>query len=164
MDRHRPRPLTWWNNHLNKKLFALLMLGSLAFGTPTNAEPDNKALDEVMIVVTSRVDHVQGEAMLTAIGLARKQHDVHILLCGQAAALGLRIYLPPALAPRHVSARELMQQAMSYGATASVCHLFLPNSGYKRYTTNDLLPDVDVSDFETTVNKAVIAGDRVVRY
>ncbi|MFO7859210.1 MAG: DsrE family protein [Ectothiorhodospiraceae bacterium] len=103
---------------------------------------------DVLMFVNSGDNQVQGMAMTLASNLSQQDESVHIVLCGDAAELGLEEFIPEALAPRNVSSKELMQEAMSFGATVQVCHLFLPNSGYRQYEEEDLLQEVTVNDPE----------------
>ena len=119
---------------------------------------------EVLMLVNSEQDQVQGMAMTTASQLAQRDHSVHIILCGEAAELGLEEYLPQTLAPRDISAKELMQEAMSFGATVEVCHLFLPNSGYRQYDEEDLLEDVTVNNPEEMAKMVSDDEMRVLSY
>lgn len=136
-----------------------LLLACLALSAPTLAQESGQDADagesadetpaaDVLMFVNSGDNQVQGMAMTLASKLAQQEQTVRIVLCGEAAELGLQEFIPEALAPRNVSSKELMQEAMSFGATVQVCHLFLPNSGYRQYEEQDLLEEVTVNDPE----------------
>lgn len=56
--------------------------------------------------------------------------QVDILLCDQAADLALKEASGEVLKPNDVTPAQLLNAAMLKGATASVCALYLPNSGH----------------------------------
>ncbi|SEP07385.1 DsrE family protein [Aquisalimonas asiatica] len=142
----------------------LLIAGLTALGLlagPVQADDDGR---DILMLVNSDEDQVQGMAMSMASELAQRDHSVHIILCGEAAELALEENIPSALAPRDISAKELMQEAMSFGATAEVCHLFLPNSGYRQYEEEDLLEEVTVNNPEEQAEMISDGDTRVISY
>lgn len=140
-------------------LVTLLVLALM----PVQSIAQDDSPDVLMLVNTSS-NQVQGMAMTMASQMARQDHDVDIVLCGEAAQLGLQEYIPEALAPRDISSKEIMQEAMSFGATVEVCHLYLPNSGYRQYTEEDLLNEVTVNDPEELAQTMARDDVRVITY
>ncbi|MDN3517483.1 DsrE family protein [Aquisalimonas lutea] len=140
-------------------LAAVLVLALM----PVRGMAQDDSPDVLMLVNTSS-NQVQGMAMSMASHMARQDHAVDIVLCGEAAQLGLQEYIPEALAPRDVSAKEIMQEAMSFGASVEVCHLYLPNSGYHQYTEEDLLNEVTVNDPEELAQTMARDDVRVITY
>lgn len=145
----------------NLLITGFTMLAMVAAPAQTVAEEPPR---DVLLLVNSEQDQVQGSAMTLASQLAQRDHSVHIILCGEAAELGLEEFLPQTLAPREVSAKELMQEAMSFGATVEVCHLFLPNSGYRQYEEEDLLGEVTVNRPEDKAEMISAPNVRVISY
>ncbi len=128
------------------------------------ADNGDDDLRDVLMLVNSEEDQVQGMAMSMASELAQRDHDVRVILCGEAAELALEENIPQALAPRDVSAQELMQEAMSFGAQMEVCHLYLPNSGFHQYEEEDLLEDVTVNNPEEKADLLSRGDMRVISY
>ncbi len=148
---------------MTRNIIATALLGLALAMLPMQAPADDDPRDVLMLVNTEE-DQVQGLAMTTASELAQRDHSVHIILCGEAAELGLEEYIPQTLAPRDVSSKELMQEAMSFGATVEVCHLFLPNSGYRQYEEEDLLDEVTVNNPEDKAEMISRDDLRVLSY
>jgi len=122
-------------------LLAAVML--MLAGAPAVAgESGDNEPQAFLISINSEEGIVQGTAMNLAIDLARKEHEVRILLCGEASELALEQNIPPSLRPRDISPKEMMMEAISLGATVQVCELFLPNSGFRQYEEDDLVEDV----------------------
>ena len=73
--------------------------------------------------------------------LANQMQDqgaqVDILLCDKAGDLALREAGGEPLKPNDVTPAQLLSAAMSKGATASVCALYLPNTGHARDALKD---------------------------
>lgn len=156
--------MTTIRNHLIAGLMGLALLTLTAPALADDNSDDGDDTRDVLLLVTSEQDQVQGQAMNTASELAQRDHSVHIILCGEAGELALEENIPQALAPRDISAKELMQEAMSFGATVEVCHLFLPNSGYRQYEEDDLLEEVTVNNPEDKADMISRGDMRVVSY
>lgn len=148
---------------MKRNIFTTAFIGLVLAMLPMQAPADDDPRD-VLILVNSEQDQVQGLAMTTASELAQRDHSVNIILCGEAAELGLEEYIPQTLAPRDVSSKELMQEAMSFGATVEVCHLYLPNSGYRQYEEEDLLDNVTVNNPEDKAEMISRDDLRVLSY
>lgn len=113
-----------------KKAFiaaALAVLSSTAFA-------DKQA---VTVVVTSSSNMTQGMAMVLANQMQAQGGQVDILLCDKAGDLALKTAGGEALKPQNVTPAQLLDAAIKKGATASVCALYLPNTGH----TADALKD-----------------------
>lgn len=149
---------------MNQRVRNFLIAGFAALGLLAGPAQADEEPRDILLLVNSDEDQVQGMAMAMASELAQRDHDVHIILCGEAAELALEENIPSALAPRDISAKELMQEAMSFGATAEVCHLFLPNSGYRQYEEEDLLEDVTVNNPEEQAEMMSDGNTRVISY
>ncbi|MFV8835716.1 DsrE family protein [Aquisalimonas sp.] len=143
----------------NFLIAGLTALGLLAGSALADDQPR-----DILMLVNTEEDQVQGMAMSMASELAQRDHHVHIILCGEAAELALEENIPSALAPRDISSKELMQEAMSFGATVEVCHLFLPNSGYRQYEEEDLLDEVTVNNPEEQAEMISDGNTRVISY
>jgi predicted peroxiredoxin len=106
-----------------KKAFiaaALAVLSSTAFA-------DKQA---VTVVVTSSSNMTQGMAMVLVNQMQAQGGQVDILLCDKAGDLALKTAGGEALKPQNVTPSQLLDAAIKKGATASVCALYLPNTGH----------------------------------
>ena len=70
-------------------------------------------------------------AMVLANQMQEQGAQVDILLCDQAGDLALKDGAGEALKPNNVTPAQLLDGALKKGATASVCALYLPNTGKK---------------------------------
>lgn len=106
---------------MKKTLVALM----LAFGAGS-ALADKPA---ITVVLSSPDTMTQGMAMVLANQMQAQGGQVDILLCDKAADLALKGAAGDALKPNNVTPAQLLDGAMQKGASASVCALYLPNSG-----------------------------------
>ncbi len=107
---------------MNKKL-ASLGLGLALFSTAALAE------QQVTISVTSDSNMSQGMAMVLANQMQEQGAQVEILLCDKAGDLALKSASAQVLKPNDVTPVQLLDAAIKKGATATVCALYLPNTG-----------------------------------
>lgn len=111
------------------KRMVLALALALGLAAPAIAAEDDAAL---FVVVTAPDAQTQAMAMILTIQAVSKGAEARILLCGPAGDLALKTTDAPKLktkmGPR--SAQDLMRQAMSSGARAQVCAIYLPNSGH----------------------------------
>lgn len=84
----------------------------------------------VTVILSDASNMTQGMAMVLANQMQAQGAQVDILLCDQAGALALKEAGGEALKPNDVTPAQLLNAAMQKGATASVCALYLPNTGY----------------------------------
>lgn len=122
------------------------------------------ASDRVLLTVYSSDGPVQRTAMALAASLADDDAEVHILLCGKAAEIGLSNHRPEALEPRAISPQEVLQRAITNGATASVCPLFLPNMAFGRYSSSDLLDGVSEDSEEDMHERLMNQDTRIIGF
>ena len=108
---------------MKKTLVAL----AFALGSGT-ALADKQA---VTVVLNDASTMTQGMAMVLANQMQGQGAQVDILLCDKAGDLALRNAGGEALKPNDVTPAQLLDAALKKGATASVCALYLPNSGNK---------------------------------
>lgn len=71
----------------------------------------------------------QGMAMVLANQMQEQGAQVDILLCDHGGDLALKDAGGEALEPNNVTPARLLDGALKKGATASLCALYLPNSG-----------------------------------
>lgn len=119
-----------------KSIFLALAL-SLGLGTVPVNEPvpladPSPAHDPqpVTVILNSASPMTQGIALVLTNQMQEQGAQVHVLLCDQAGDLGLRDAGGEVLEPNRVTPAQLLGAAMSKGATASVCALYLPNTGH----------------------------------
>ena len=108
-----------------KKIIASIGLGlSLAASASFAAEPQ-----QVTVSLTSASPMSQGMAMVLANQMQEQGAQVDILLCDAAGDMALKTATGETLKPNNVTPVQLLDAAIKKGATASVCALYLPNSG-----------------------------------
>jgi predicted peroxiredoxin len=93
----------------------------------------------LFLILNSGDTQTQGMAFVLATEAKRQGTEVRVLLCSEAGRLALRDYDPPALKPRNVTPKQMLQSLMQQGAKVEVCALFLPNVGK---TPEDLLDGI----------------------
>lgn len=103
----------------------------------------------VTVVLNAASPMTQGMAMVLANQMQEQGAQVDILLCDQAGDLALKDGAGEALKPNNVTPAQLLDGALKKGATASVCALYLPNTGH---AASDLIPGV------TPANPADVAA------
>lgn len=91
----------------------------------------------VTVILSDASGMTQGMAMVLANQMQAQGAQVDILLCDQAGALALKEAGGEALKPNDVTPAQLLAAAMNKGATASVCALYLPNSGHPKAALKD---------------------------
>ena len=134
-----------------KKAFiaaALAVLSSTAFA-------DKQA---VTVVVTSSSNMTQGMAMVLANQMQAQGGQVDILLCDKAGDLALKTAGGEALKPQNVTPAQLLDAAIKKGATASVCALYLPNTGH----TADALKDGITAAKPDAMGRSLLEAGRKV--
>jgi len=100
----------------------------------TAAMADKQA---VTVVLNSDSTMSQGMAMVLANQMQAQGAQVDILLCDHAGDLALKGASGEAMKPNNLSPAQLLDGALKKGATASVCALYLPNSGKKAEDLKD---------------------------
>lgn len=91
----------------------------------------------VTVMLSDASNMTQGMALVLANQMQAQGAQVDILLCDQAGALALKEAGGEALKPNDVTPAQLLNAAMQKGATASVCALYLPNTGYTQAQLKD---------------------------
>ena len=117
---------------MKKTLFALGL--ALTASATLAAEPQ-----QVTVSLTSASPMSQGMAMVLANQMQEQGAQVDILLCDSAGDMALKDATGEVLKPNNVTPVQLLDAAIKQGATASVCALYLPNSGN---TPDDLRPGI----------------------
>lgn len=120
---------------MKKTLLAL----SMAFGA---AAAQAEEPQSVTVTLSSGSTMTQGMAMVLANQMQEQNAQVDILLCDEAGKIALKNAAGETLKPNNVTPTQLLDAAIKKGATASVCALFLPNSGYN---PDDLREGVSVA-------------------
>jgi predicted peroxiredoxin len=106
-----------------KKLLSAIVLCSVYSLASAEGQP-------VTVILSDASGMTQGMAMVLANQMQAQGAQVDILLCDQAGDLALKEAAGEPLKPNDVTPAQLLNAAMSKGATASVCALYLPNSGH----------------------------------
>lgn len=105
------------------------LLLALAFTLGSGAAMADK--QAVTVVLSDASTMTQGMAMVLANQMQEQGAQVDILLCDKAGDLALKNVGGEVMKPNNVTPAQLLNAAMKKGATASVCALYLPNSGNK---------------------------------
>lgn len=107
-----------------------------------NADFHNRAIEEVLVILSSDSLQTQGMAMVLSNTMAQQGARVNVLLCDKAGDLALKSYEAPALKPRDMTPGQMLRGLLKQGGEAKVCALYLPNSGHGR---EDLIDGVGVA-------------------
>jgi predicted peroxiredoxin len=112
----------------------------------------------VTVIVNSASTMSQGVALVLATQMQEQGGQVHILLCDKAGDLALKGAGGEALKPKNVTPAQMLDGAMKKGANASVCALYLPNSGH----APDQLKDGITAAKPDAMGKALLEPQRKV--
>ena len=84
---------------------------------------------QVTVTLSSSSTMTHGMAMVLANQMQEQGAQVDVLLCDEAGDIALNEAQGNVLKPNNVTPAQLLDAALSKGATASVCALYLPNTG-----------------------------------
>ena len=135
-----------------KKTFLALLLATVS----TYSLAADK--QQVTVTLASASTMAQGMAMVLANQMQEQGAQVDILLCDKAGDIALKNAKGEALKPNDVTPAQLLDGAMKKGATASVCALYLPNTGN---TTDDLRDGITAAN-PATMGASLLKADRKV--
>jgi len=135
---------------MKRVIGALVLLGASS-GLLAEARP-------VTVTLSDASGMTQGMAMVLANQMQEQGAQVDILLCDQAGDLALKEAGGEPLKPNDVTPAQLLSAALGKGATASVCALYLPNSGHAREALKD---GVGVATPDTMA-RSLLENDRKV--
>jgi len=105
--------------------FLILATASLAQETPTR----------LFVTVTSESPQAQAMPLVLANQALDQGAQVRVLLCDAGGELALKNHQAPSLAPRNITAKDLLARLIQKGAIVEVCALFIPNT---EHTPEDL--------------------------
>lgn len=114
--------------------------------------------EAVTVILNSSSTMSQGVALVLATQMQAQGGQVHILLCDKAGDLALKGAGGETLKPQNVTPAQMLDGAMKKGATASVCALYLPNTG----NTPDKLKDGIAAAKPDAMGKALLEPQRKV--
>lgn len=136
----------------------LLTVLALLLGISVASADDKPAL---LLILTSGDAQTQGMAFVLATEAQRQGADVQVLLCSDAGKLALQNYEAPALKPRDVTPKQMLQGLMKQGTKVEVCALFLPNLGK---TQEDLLEGVGAAKPPAVVEQMLKENVRLLTF
>lgn len=87
------------------------------------------AASKTFVVITSESVETQGMALVLSLQALKNGSDVRILLCDHGGDIAKKDYQATPLKPLNATPQQLLKKAMSTGAKADVCALYLPNRG-----------------------------------
>jgi predicted peroxiredoxin len=119
---------------IKEKPMKKLLTAAALSGLTSMAMAETQA---VTVILSDASNMTQGMALVLANQMQVQGAQVDILLCDQAGALALKEAGGEALKPNDVTPAQLLNAAMQKGATASVCALYLPNTGYTQAQLKD---------------------------
>ncbi|PKO55763.1 MAG: hypothetical protein CVU28_05315 [Betaproteobacteria bacterium HGW-Betaproteobacteria-21] len=134
------------------------LLLALAFTLGSSAAMADK--QAVTVVLSDASTMTQGMAMVLANQMQEQGAQVDILLCDKAGDLALKNVGGEVMKPNNVTPAQLLNAAMKKGATASVCALYLPNSGNKPEDLKDGVTPAKPADMARTLlepNRKVVS-------
>lgn len=124
----------------------ILILASPVFATPAAAgnhgHDKDAAAPNVFVFVTSEDNQTRGMAMVLSRQLLDQGATVRVLLCGPGGELAIDGLEEAPLAPRGITAQQLLRGLIGDGVQVDVCAIFLPNTAYEN---DDLLEGVGVA-------------------
>jgi hypothetical protein len=135
---------------MKKALIALTLASSISVAY-ADAQP-------VTVILNSASTMTQGIAMVLSNQIQAQGGQVQILLCDKAGDLALKGAGGEKLKPQDVTPAQLLDGAMKKGATASVCALYLPNSG----NTPEMLKDGIVAAKPDAMGRSMMEPQRKV--
>jgi predicted peroxiredoxin len=115
----------------------------------------------ITVVLSSSAAMTQGMAMVLANQMQAQGGQVDILLCDRAAKLALKGAGGEALKPNDVTPARLLDGAIKKGATASVCALYLPNSGN---TVEDLKDGIKPAKPDAMGRALLDSGRKIIAF
>jgi predicted peroxiredoxin len=133
---------------MKKKLVALALLTVTGL-----AQADSQP---VTLILNSASTMTQGIALVLANQMQAQGGQVQILLCDKAGDLALKGAAGEKLKPLDQTPAQLLDGALKKGATASVCALYLPNTG----RTAEALKDGITPAKPDAMGKAVLEPQR----
>ncbi len=108
---------------MKKTLLALFFAATSSYSLAADQQ-------QVTVTLASASTMAQGMAMVLANQMQEQGAQVDILLCDKAGDIALKGATGEALKPNNVTPAQLLDGALKKGATASVCALYLPNTGH----------------------------------
>lgn len=115
---------------MRKTIFALCLAAVSSYSLAADKQ-------QVTVSLTSDSTMAQGMAMVLANQMQEQGAQVDILLCDKAGDIALKGAEGETLKPNNVTPAQLLDGAIKKGATASVCALYLPNTGHKAEDLRD---------------------------
>ena len=115
---------------MKKTILALFLATIAGYGMAKDKQ-------QVTVSLTSASTMAQGMAMVLANQMQEQGAQVDILLCDKAGDIALKGAKGEVLKPNNVTPAQLLDGAIKKGATASVCALYLPNTGHKAEDLRD---------------------------
>lgn len=112
----------------------------------------------VTVVLSSASTMTQGMALVLANQMQEQGAQVDVLLCDTAGDLALKDAAGESLKPQNVTPAQLLGAVLKKGATASVCALYLPNTGKK---ADDLKEGISAAKPDA-MGRALLETDRKV--
>lgn len=134
-----------------KKSLTSLVLLALAASAQAESQP-------VTVIINAASTMTQGAALVLSNQMQAQGGQVHVLLCDKAGDLALKGAGGEKLKPQDVTPAQLLDSAMKKGATASVCALYLPNSGH----TAEQLKDGIAAAKPDAMGRALIEPQRKI--
>lgn len=116
---------------------------------------------QVTVTLASGSTMAQGMAMVLASQMQEQGAQVDILLCDKAGDIALKGAAGEALKPNDVTPAQLLDGAIKKGATASVCALYLPNTGHAK---DDLRDGITAANPATMGSKLLEENRKVIGF
>ena len=105
----------------------MFVLASVALG--------QDAPSRLFVTVTGERPQAQAMPLVLANQALDQGAEVRVLLCDAGGQLALKNHQAPSLAPRNITAKDLLARLIDRGAIVEVCALFIPNT---EHTPEDL--------------------------
>ena len=112
----------------------MFVLASVALG--------QDAPSRLFVTVTGERPQAQAMPLVLANQALDQGAEVRVLLCDAGGQLALKNHQAPSLAPRDITAKDLLARLIDRGAIVEVCALFIPNT---EHTPEDLSEGVGMA-------------------
>ncbi len=125
-----------------QRLLAFTLIALFVSMVALPAAADEPEEQRLFVTITGSGAQERAMPLVLANQALDQGATVRVLLCGAGAELALTDHPEEKLAPRNVSAQDLMRRLIDHGVPIEVCAIFLPNS---EYSQDDLLPKIGVA-------------------
>ncbi len=111
---------------INRLVARVLIAGAMCVVASVALGQD--APSRLFVTVTGERPQAQAMPLVLANQALDQGAEVRVLLCDAGGQLALKNHQAPSLAPRDITAKDLLARLINRGAIVEVCALFIPNT------------------------------------